>query len=92
MYCSRCGNPVSRNWGLKYCPTCIREQTDAKSVDDELRAQIDMEFARFNMLGNVQLIENITQLFATKLQEAYKKGYMDGGIATLTQDTKGRHR
>lgn len=40
-------------------------------------------------LGEEAFIEAITQLFTKQLEEAYKKGYIDGGIATLTQDTKG---
>lgn len=34
-------------------------------------------------------VDKIITLIATQVQEAYKKGYIDGGIATLTQDTKG---
>ena len=34
-------------------------------------------------------LKTAKQTIATKLAEAYRQGYIDGGIATLTQDTKG---
>lgn len=59
-----------------------------KSIDKELYQKItDICFEN----GSVTkpMVDQLYALFAKQLEDAYKKGYIDGGIVTLTQDTKG---
>lgn len=54
-----------------------------KSVADELDTILRC------LDSNPAIQRDVKQRVTQLIQEAYKKGYIDGGIATLTQDTKG---